>query len=63
MIIILGNHEFYKGFDLVVLKDKPRKLIRESVTWYYNEPIVIGYNNFICITLWLHIPKKNERVF
>ena len=60
MIVVPGNHEFYKDFDLAILKDKSHGLIRENVTWHYNETIVIGGIQFICTTLWSHVPKEME---
>ena len=60
VIVVPGNHEFYKDFDLAILKDKSHGLIRENVTWHYNETIVIGGIQFICTTLWSHVPKEME---
>lgn len=60
VIVVPGNHEFYKDFDLAILKDKSHGLIRENVTWHYNETNVIGGIQFICTTLWSHVPKEME---
>lgn len=56
VIVCLGNHEFYKHYDLATLKNSTIGEIRHNVHWYYNEVVTIDDVEFFISTLWAHIP-------
>ena len=58
VIVVPGNHEFYKDFDLAVLENKSHGRIRDNVSWHYNESVIINGIKFICTTLWSCIPEE-----
>lgn len=63
VIVIPGNHEFYKMFDLNKLHNGWMLKIRENVTCYYN--VVIHLDNaidLIATTLWAHISLQDAFV-
>lgn len=56
VIVIPGNHEFYKMFDIDKLHNGWTLQIRKNISCYYN--IVISLNDetdLIVTTLWSHI--------
>lgn len=55
VVVIPGNHEFYKYFDLSTLYNGWTLKIRENVHCYYNAVITIGNVDIIASTLWSHI--------
>ena len=55
VIVALGNHEFYKFFDLSSLRDGFVGEIRSNVHYYYNSVVHIDDIDFIVSTLWSHI--------
>lgn len=55
VIVALGNHEFYKFFDLSSLRDGFVGEIRPNVHYYYNSVVHIDDIVFIVSTLWSHI--------
>lgn len=60
VIVIPGNHEFYKQFDLDKLYNGWSFKIRENVTCYYNAVIPIGDDiEIITTTLWAHISLQD----
>ena len=56
VLVIPGNHEFYKGYDIASLKKSTSGTIRDNVHWYYNQSVVIDGVQIILSTLWSHIP-------
>lgn len=58
VIIVPGNHEFYKFFDVATLPDGYCQEIRPNVHLYYNSIIHIVDTDIIASTLWAHIPKE-----
>lgn len=58
VIVALGNHEFYKFFDISTLTDGYKHQIRHNVAAYYNEVVSIGDVDIIVSTLWSVIPLK-----
>ena len=58
VIVALGNHEFYKFFDISTLENGYKYQIRHNVTAYYNEVVNIGDADIIVSTLWASIPLK-----
>lgn len=58
VIVAMGNHEFYKFFDISTLCDGYKLRIRHNVAAYYNAVIPIGDTDIIVSTLWSHIPLK-----
>jgi predicted phosphodiesterase len=55
VIVIPGNHEFYKGFDLDSVYDGWELQIRPNVRCYYNAVIRLGDTDIIATTLWAKI--------
>lgn len=63
VLVIPGNHEFYKGYDLALLHKSASGTIRHNIHWYYNHSIVIDGVQIILSTLWSHIPSDiSERI-
>lgn len=58
VIVAMGNHEFYKFFDISTLNDGYKLHIRYNVAAYYNAVIPIGDTDIIVSTLWSSIPLK-----
>lgn len=58
VIVAMGNHEFYKFFDISSLENGYKLPIRHNVTAYYNTIVPIGNTDIIVSTLWSHIPLK-----
>ena len=56
VICCMGNHEFYKFFDLATLSDGYCLEIRHNVHSYYNAVVHIDGTDFIVSTLWSEIP-------
>lgn len=63
VIVIPGNHEFYKGYDLGNLQDGWTMEIRPNVSCYYNAVIPLSDDiDLIASTLWGHIEPKDAFV-
>jgi predicted phosphodiesterase len=58
VIACMGNHEFYKFYDIATLKDGYCLEIRPNVHCYYNAVVRIENVDFIVSTLWSIIPLK-----
>lgn len=54
----MGNHEFYKFFDIGTLRDGYRMEIRPNVFSHYNDVERIGETDVILSTLWSYIPPE-----
>lgn len=59
VIVALGNHEFYKFYDISTLKDGLCGEIRPNVHYYYNAVISIDNIDLIVSTLWAHIDSED----
>lgn len=60
VIVIPGNHEFYKGYDLELLHDNWCLDIRPNVRCYYNAAVHFSDDtDLIVSTLWGHIEPKD----
>lgn len=59
VIIALGNHEFYKYYDIATLKDGFCHKIRENVSCYYNAVVTVGSVDIIVSTLWAKIELED----
>ena len=59
VLVVPGNHEFYKYYNLSTMKDGTVSEIRKNVHWYYNEVVNIGDVDFILSTLWSHVDDEN----
>ena len=56
VIVVPGNHEFYKMFDIDKLYNGWSLKIRENITCHYNAVIPLGNDiELIATTLWSHI--------
>ena len=56
VIACMGNHEFYKYYDVATLPDGYCLEIRKNVKSYYNGVVRVGDTDFILSTLWSYIP-------
>ena len=54
----MGNHEFYKCYDIAKLNDGFCLDIRPNIHSYYNAVVHIEDIDFIVTTLWSKIPLK-----
>ena len=60
VIVVPGNHEFYKLFDIDKLHNGWKYRIRPNVTCYYNAIIPLGNDTeLIATTLWGHIALQD----
>lgn len=59
VIVCLGNHEFYKYYDLASLADGTDVAIRPNVHYYYNKVVHVEDVDIIISTLWSHIDAHN----
>lgn len=63
VLVIPGNHEFYKGYDVASMQNSMHGVIRENIKWYYNKSVEINGVQIILSTLWSYIPLDiSERV-
>lgn len=58
VIVAMGNHEFYKFFDISSLKSGYTLPIRRNIAAYYNAVVSIEDIDIIVSTLWSYIPLK-----
>jgi len=58
VIACMGNHEFYKYYDISTLHDGCRIPISDNVNSYYNAVVHIGDIDIILSTLWAKIPLR-----
>jgi predicted phosphodiesterase len=59
VLVVPGNHEFYKYYNLSSMKDGDEGDIRSNVHYYYNKVLRVEEVDFICSTLWSHIEERN----
>lgn len=59
VLVVLGNHEFYKFYDLSTMQDGVVGEIRSNVHYYYNKVVRIEDVDFILSTLWSTIDETN----
>lgn len=59
VIVCLGNHEFYRYYDLASLADGTDVAIRPNVHYFYNKVVPVGDINMIVSTLWSHIDQQD----
>ena len=62
VIVALGNHEFYKFYDLASMQDGLVGEVRHNVYYYYNKVIHIQDVDFIVSTLWAHIDPADANL-
>lgn len=62
VIIALGNHEFYKFYDISTLQNGAKLEIRHNVAAYYNSVINFEDTDIIVSTLWAKIPLQEAAV-
>lgn len=58
VIACMGNHEFYKYYDIATLQNGYTLEIRHNVHSYYNCVVQVEDTDIIVSTLWAHIPQK-----
>ena len=59
VLVVPGNHEFYKYYDLSSMKEGDEGEIRSNVHYYYNKVVRVEDVDFICSTLWAKIDDKD----
>lgn len=59
VIVVAGNHEFYKYYDLAGVPEGLVVSIRENVKCYYNAVVSVENVDFIVSTLWSKIELEN----
>ena len=59
VIVVPGNHEFYKYYDIASLQEGELLQIRSNVKVYYNGVVNFGDVDMILSTLWAHIPLQD----
>jgi len=62
VLITLGNHELYSGYDVENIESGAVGEIRSNIHWYYNKSVVIGDIEFIMTPLWSYIPPGAEYI-
>lgn len=62
VIVCLGNHEFYKYYDLSTMHEGLVGEIRPNVHYYYNGVVHIENTDFIISTLWAHIDLEDASI-
>lgn len=58
VLCCMGNHEFYKYYDIAKLNDGFCMEIRPNVHSYYNGVVRVGDIDIILSTLWARIPLE-----
>lgn len=59
VLVVPGNHEFYKYYDLSKMEDGTEGEIRKNVHYYYNKVVRIEDVDFILSTLWALVSKED----
>ena len=59
VIACMGNHEFYKYYDIATLRDGDCVEIRPNVRSYYNGVVHVGDVDIILSTLWSNISLQD----
>ena len=62
VIVALGNHEFYKFYDLSSMHDGHIGEIRPNVHYYYNAVVSIQDIDIIISTLWANITLEDAYI-
>ena len=62
VIVTLGNHEFYKFYDLSSMHDGLIGEIRPNVHYYYNSIVHIQEIDIIISTLWANIALEDAYI-
>lgn len=62
VIVCMGNHEFYKCYDIATLQNGERLEICSNVNSYYNGVVHIEDVDIIVSTLWSKIPLREAYV-
>lgn len=57
-IIVPGNHELYKSYDINDLTEGWELKVRDNVRAVYNKVLHYGTIDIICSTLWAEIPVR-----
>ncbi len=58
VIVVPGNHELYKGYDINKLHEGLAIPIRENVAYHYNSVVSIENVDIIVSTLWAHVEPQ-----
>lgn len=63
VITCMGNHEFYKSYDISTLKDGIIIEILPNVHSYYNKVVHLEDVDIIVSTLWSRIQLQNAKLY
>lgn len=58
-IVVPGNHELYKSYDINDLSEGWELKVRNNVRCVYNKRLHLGGIDLICSTLWAEIPLSD----
>lgn len=58
VIVCMGNHEFYKNYDIATLENGYSLEIRPNIHCYYNGIVKLDDTDVFISTLWGHIPLE-----
>lgn len=58
VICCMGNHEFYRYYDIATLHDGFSLEVRYNIHTYYNTVVHLEDTDIIVSTLWGHIPQQ-----
>ena len=61
VFVLLGNHEFYAGYDLGKIPENFVGEIRKNIHYYYNGIVEYGDITFIFSTLWTKISEESKK--
>lgn len=59
VLVVPGNHEFYKFYDIASLPDGEILEVRPNVRVYNNAVVTLNGVDIILSTLWAHIPLQD----
>jgi predicted phosphodiesterase len=62
VVVVVGNHEFYKGYDLAKTGVGKICSVRSNVNYYYNASLQFGPVKLIVSPLWSLIPYDQAGV-
>lgn len=62
VIVVVGNHELYKYYNLAQIPQDLVCSIRDNVKCYYNAVIQLGNIDLIVSTLWAKIPLEEAYI-
>jgi predicted phosphodiesterase len=62
VIVVVGNHEFYHGYDLNLVRKGKVCSVRKNVNYYYNSVIQLDNISLIVSPLWSYVPVESAGI-